>query len=195
MSINTFFGWIVRKIFSALLGYTVGKTCASQRNLTWFTRPFLLVRSWDLGTRLMAGRETIWEWHTRNSWPDTTAWTVIGRGWLGKNNGTGVHWFPLLTTWYCMKGFIEWGETLIYPPPRILAAVPTCTNNCILHCLKLTCTLMWLQTQPQNISEGHIPTPPGDLCLNEAQPGHCLSNLQSCKKPWCVYSVSMCGRT
>ena len=26
--------------------------CTSPRNLTWFTRPFLLVRGWDLGTRL-----------------------------------------------------------------------------------------------------------------------------------------------
>ena len=35
-----------------LLGYTVAKAPASPRNLTWFTRPFLLVRGWGLGTRL-----------------------------------------------------------------------------------------------------------------------------------------------
>ena len=33
-----------------VLGYTVAK--ASPRNLTWFTRLFLLVRGWGLGTRL-----------------------------------------------------------------------------------------------------------------------------------------------
>ena len=31
---------------------TVTKVCASPRNSTWFTRPFLLVRGWGLGTRL-----------------------------------------------------------------------------------------------------------------------------------------------
>ena len=30
------------KCFHCLLGYTVTKACASPRNLTWFTRPFLL---------------------------------------------------------------------------------------------------------------------------------------------------------
>ena len=35
-----------------MLGYNVAKECASPRNLTWFTRPFLLVRGWGLGTRL-----------------------------------------------------------------------------------------------------------------------------------------------
>ena len=41
-----------RKMFWSLLGYIVTKVCASPRNLTWFTRPFLLVRGWGLGTRL-----------------------------------------------------------------------------------------------------------------------------------------------
>ena len=35
-----------------LLGYNVAKVSASPRNSTWFTRPFLLVRGWGLGTRL-----------------------------------------------------------------------------------------------------------------------------------------------
>ena len=35
-----------------LLGYTVAKALASQRNLTCFTRLFLLVRGWGLGMRL-----------------------------------------------------------------------------------------------------------------------------------------------
>jgi len=35
-----------------LLGYNVAKASASPRNSTWFTRPFLLVRGWGLGTRL-----------------------------------------------------------------------------------------------------------------------------------------------
>ena len=34
------------------LGYTVTKVCTSPRNSTSFTRPFLLVRGWGLGTRL-----------------------------------------------------------------------------------------------------------------------------------------------
>ena len=51
-SIRTFFERAGRKIFLTLLGYIVAKVCASPRNLTWFTRPFLLVRGWGLGTRL-----------------------------------------------------------------------------------------------------------------------------------------------
>ena len=35
-----------------LLGYNVAKAPGSPRNLTWFTRPFLLVRGWGLWTRL-----------------------------------------------------------------------------------------------------------------------------------------------
>ena len=35
-----------------LLGYTVTRACASPRNSTWFTRLFLLMRGWDLGTSL-----------------------------------------------------------------------------------------------------------------------------------------------
>ena len=33
-------------------GDTIAKACASPRNSTWFTRPFLLMRGWGLGTRL-----------------------------------------------------------------------------------------------------------------------------------------------
>ena len=36
-----------------MLGDTVTKVCASLRNLTWFTRLFLLARGWGLGTRLV----------------------------------------------------------------------------------------------------------------------------------------------
>ena len=38
--------------------YTAAKVPASPRNLTWFTRLFLLVRGWGLGTRLRCGHET-----------------------------------------------------------------------------------------------------------------------------------------
>ena len=38
------FEQVVRKMFWTLLSYTVTKECASPRNLTWFTRPFLLMR-------------------------------------------------------------------------------------------------------------------------------------------------------
>ena len=41
-----------------LLGYTVAKAPASPRNLTWFTRPFILVRGWGLGTRLLPFPQT-----------------------------------------------------------------------------------------------------------------------------------------
>ena len=51
-SIRAFFERVFRKIFWTLLGYTVAKAPASPRNSTWFTRPFLLVRGWGLGTRL-----------------------------------------------------------------------------------------------------------------------------------------------
>ena len=45
-----YFERVGRKMF---LGYIVSKACASPRNLTWFTRLFLLVRGWGLGTRLV----------------------------------------------------------------------------------------------------------------------------------------------
>ena len=35
-----------------MLGYMVAKVCASPRSSIWFTRLFLLVRDWGLGTRL-----------------------------------------------------------------------------------------------------------------------------------------------
>ena len=50
LSIRTLFEQVWRK---TLLGNTVAKVCASPRNSTWFTRLFLLVRGWDLGTRLV----------------------------------------------------------------------------------------------------------------------------------------------
>ena len=46
------------KIFGMLLGYTVAKASTSPRKLTWFTRLFLLVRGWDLGTRLCQTYDT-----------------------------------------------------------------------------------------------------------------------------------------
>ena len=52
LSIHTFFERVGCKMFWSLLGYIGPKACASPRNLTWFTRPFLLVRRWGLGTRL-----------------------------------------------------------------------------------------------------------------------------------------------
>ena len=33
--------------------FTVAKVCTSPRNLTWLTRPFLLMRGWGLGMRLI----------------------------------------------------------------------------------------------------------------------------------------------
>ena len=51
-SIRTFFEWVFCKKFWTLLGYNVTKVPASPRNSTWFTRPFLLMRGWGLGTRL-----------------------------------------------------------------------------------------------------------------------------------------------
>ena len=55
---HTFFEQVWRKMFWTLLGDTIAKVCASHRNLTWFTRPFLLIRGWGLGTRLWCS-----EWH------------------------------------------------------------------------------------------------------------------------------------
>ena len=52
LDIRTFFEQIGHKMFWLLLGYTIAKACTSTRNSTWFTRPFLLVRVWGLGTRL-----------------------------------------------------------------------------------------------------------------------------------------------
>ena len=47
-----FFERVGHKMFWSLLGYIVAKVSASLRYLTWFTRPFLLVRGWGLGSRL-----------------------------------------------------------------------------------------------------------------------------------------------
>ena len=49
-SIHTFFERVRRKIFLMLLDYIAAKACASP---AWFTRPFLLVRGWGLGTRIL----------------------------------------------------------------------------------------------------------------------------------------------
>ena len=57
-SIHTFFEQVFRKIIWTLLGYTVAKAPASPRNLTWFTRPLLLLRGWGLGTRLL--KHVLW---------------------------------------------------------------------------------------------------------------------------------------
>ena len=51
-SIRTFFEQVWYKMFWTLLGDTVAKVCASPRNSTWSTRPFLLRRGWGLWTRL-----------------------------------------------------------------------------------------------------------------------------------------------
>ena len=51
ISIHISFERVGRQMFWSLLGYIVAKACTSQRNLTWFTRPFLLVRGWGLGMR------------------------------------------------------------------------------------------------------------------------------------------------
>ena len=48
-NIHTFFEWVWHRM---LLGDTVTIVCASPRNSTWFTKLFLLVRGWGLGTRL-----------------------------------------------------------------------------------------------------------------------------------------------
>ena len=53
-----FFWAIFPQIFWTLLGYTVAKAPASPRNLTWFTRPLLLLRGWGLGTRLL--KHVLW---------------------------------------------------------------------------------------------------------------------------------------
>ena len=49
-----FFEQVFHEMFWTLLGYTAAKAHAIPRNLTWFTRQFLLVRVWGLGTRLIA---------------------------------------------------------------------------------------------------------------------------------------------
>ena len=46
-------------MFWMLLGYIVTKVCTSPRILTWFTRPFLLMRGWGLETRLDRSLEII----------------------------------------------------------------------------------------------------------------------------------------
>ena len=50
---HTFLERVWRKMFWMLLGDTVAKVCASPRNLTRFTRSFLLMRRWGLETRLI----------------------------------------------------------------------------------------------------------------------------------------------
>jgi len=50
--IHTFLEQVFRKMFRNLLGYTIGKAHASLRDSTQFTRQFLLVRGWGIGTGL-----------------------------------------------------------------------------------------------------------------------------------------------
>ena len=53
---------VLCKIFWTLLGYTVTKVPGSPRSSTWFTRPFLLVRGWGLGTSLVCLLYASWNW-------------------------------------------------------------------------------------------------------------------------------------
>ena len=52
INLCTFSEQIWRKMIWTLLNDTVTKVCASPRNSTWFTRPFLLMRGWGLQMRL-----------------------------------------------------------------------------------------------------------------------------------------------
>ena len=63
LSIRPFFEQVCKR-FWTLLGYNVAKACASPRDSTWFTRPFLLVRGWGLGMRLTCSTcSVITVWH------------------------------------------------------------------------------------------------------------------------------------
>ena len=78
LSINTFLSRFGHRMFWSLLGYIVAKVCASPRNSTWFTRPFLLARGWGLGTRLLVTISYFsggWEM----VWLDRLLW-VLGQG-------------------------------------------------------------------------------------------------------------------
>ena len=48
--------WLYRSLIPRQPGneasYTVARACTSQRNSTWFVRPFFLMRGWGLGARL-----------------------------------------------------------------------------------------------------------------------------------------------
>ena len=78
-SIRSFFERVVRKMFWTLLGYSVVKACTSPRNSTWFTRPFLLVRGWGLGTRLQWKVLFIWNSAGSIHWVNFTFETDKGR--------------------------------------------------------------------------------------------------------------------
>jgi len=62
--INFYVHQICHKIFWTLLSYTVTKAHASPKNLTWFTRLFLLVRGWRLGMRLGSDLLLIFDQHS-----------------------------------------------------------------------------------------------------------------------------------
>ena len=64
-------------MFRSLLSYTVAKGCASPRNSTWFTRPFLLVRGWGLGTRLGTGDCTPRWWLNKIMWWRREVWSSV----------------------------------------------------------------------------------------------------------------------
>ena len=66
-SICTSFEQAWCKMLWILPGDTVAKVCNSPRKLTWFTRPFLLVRRWGLGMRLSTNN-LLCSWLLCNCW-------------------------------------------------------------------------------------------------------------------------------
>ena len=67
-------------MFWSLLCYIVAKAYASPKNSTWFTRPFLLVRGWGLGTRL-AFLPPVFDWSSKGrllSLPPPFDWSFKG---------------------------------------------------------------------------------------------------------------------
>ena len=52
------------QMFWTLLGYTVAKAPTNPRNSIWFTKLFLLVRGWGLGTRVGMTNKIAQKWLT-----------------------------------------------------------------------------------------------------------------------------------
>jgi len=83
----------------------MSQVCASPRNSTWFTRPFLHVRGWGLGTRLKL------EQAREDS--------------MTQDDFANIQWGSLST-----RGTLElWNQKLVLCIPVLLRIMPSCWLN------------------------------------------------------------------
>ena len=136
-----------------LLGYTVAKAPASPRNSTWFTRPFLLVRGWGLGTRLAIPR-LLFAFpiiHNTQEWKaalehSLCEWHQVDTGERGLTSKYCT-WSSICVL-YCFKlKILSWSKLLVLSSKKLAFKFSSYIHIWILHGLpsptSTLCPLTW----------------------------------------------------